>query len=186
MKIKGENLLFEIVKKMYCCLGERKFTRQVLANRNNELNYGQVKELWEDESRLVHGDFGKGEDWEASENHYSRINTVMRFKETDKVIDIGCGDGAIDNHIHVEELYGIDISESKLKEAKKKNPNYRYHNQSFLDELDFAGMELYNKYFSYGVFQYCKPEDADRLIRNSIEFILEKGNSELGGVYHRK
>lgn len=177
MKIKGENLLFIMIRKIYFCLGERKFKRDILSEKK-ELSYDQVKEVWEDEAKLVHGNM------EDAERYYSCINAVLEFKETDNVIDIGCGDGTIDSYIHVNRLYGIDISENKLNAARRKNPNYIYSKQNFLDEIDFDEINLYNKCFSYSVVQYCRPEDIDKLLKNSIDFILKTKKTE-GGVSHK-
>ena len=172
MKIKGEEFLFSIIKKIDTFLAERKFVREVVRNINKELSYKQVREIWEDELVKVHGDMTK------LQYYFSCINDVLEFKETDCVLDIGCGDGAIDSYINVNKLYGIDISQNKLTEAKKRNPKYVYQKQSFLDKISFIDDKI-NKCFSYGVVQYCKPEDVNKLIENSIVSILK--NLE-GGV----
>lgn len=165
LKVIGENYLYQIVSKLYNCLGKRKFVREVVGGK--ELNYEQVKEIWNDELTLVHGDMTK------SKYYFSCINEILEFTEKDNVVDIGCGDGTIDSYIQVNKLLGIDISENKLKEAKQKNPNYMYCVQSFLDEIKLNDLTSCNKCFSYGVVQYCKPEDIDKLIKNSLDVILK-------------
>lgn len=175
-KIKGENLLFEAVGKFHAYLGKRKFVRNVI-DKKDELTYEKVQQLWNDKKKLVQGDIMTN-----GQHYYSCVDEVMEFQETDNVVDIGCGEGTMDSFIHVNKLYGIDFSKSKLDEARKKNPKYTYHEQSFLDKIDPANHEIYNKCFSFSVFQYCKPEDADRLLQNSIDVVLKKTETTYGGV----
>lgn len=178
MKIPGENFFFEVIGKLHSRLGKRKFVREVIKN-DGELNYGQMRSYWNDKRHKVHGDMTN------PEYYFSCINEVLAFKEADNVVDIGCGDGIIDSYIHVNNLYGIDFSSSKLSEAKKRNPNYAYHEQSFLDRIVPADNIIYNKCFSYGVAQYCAPEDMDILLKNSIDCILGEQEKKYPGG-HRK
>lgn len=161
----GENLLWKFINKLYLYLGERRFVRGII-EKNVELTYEQVRNIWEDESVMVHGDMSK------PQYYYSCIDEVLNFEEKDCVLDIGCGDGIIDSYIQVDNLFGIDVSENKLAEAKKRNPRYIYQAQSFLDRIDCKEIKI-NKCFSYSVVQYCKPEDISMLIRNSIDVVLK-------------
>lgn len=149
--------------------------REVIRD-GRELDYGQMKAYWDDEQHKVHGDMTN------PEHYFSCIDEVLTFKETDSVVDIGCGDGRIDSYIHVNNLYGIDFSSSKLSEAQKRNPDYVYHEQSFLEKIDLVDDILYNKCFSYGVAQYCAPEDMEILLKNSIDCVLKNKKVTRGGI----
>ncbi len=56
----------------------------------------------------------------------SRINKLIKLaeiKETDKVIEVGCGAGHILERVPRGKLYGIDISEIQIKRAKERLGN---------------------------------------------------------------
>lgn len=49
-----------------------------------------------------------------------RINIVLPFLEG-KILDFGCGNGALANNISRENYYGYDVDEASIKAAKEKN-----------------------------------------------------------------
>ena len=165
---KAESLLWHCCKKMYEILGERRFCKAEL-NANELDDYDRKKEWWEDEKHKVHGDLSD------PVYYYNCIDEVMRFESEDNVVDVGCGDGLIDSYLpDGVNLFGIDFSNSKIEDAKSRNPEFVYRAQSFLDRIEPTfGC---NKCFSYGVLQYCKPEDVDVFIKNSIDSVMSTVN----------
>lgn len=165
----GEKLFFLISRKAYGYFGACKFSREVLGKNQLRRDYSDVKKKYTGDQKYMHGDMTN------PQYYFKCIDEVLAFQETDNVVDIGCGEGTIDSYICVNNLYGIDISPGNIENAKKKNPNYEYHEQNFIDEMNLPDDISYNKCFSYGVFQYCKPEDVEKLIKNSIDTILRDG-----------
>jgi ubiquinone/menaquinone biosynthesis C-methylase UbiE len=52
-----------------------------------------------------------------------KLIKLAEIKETDKVIEVGCGAGHILEKVPKGELYGIDISEIQIKRAKERLGN---------------------------------------------------------------
>lgn|GEM_PF-1708644 len=140
---------------------------------NIGIDYDETRTVWE--TKAVHPRF------DNPEEYYNYINKTLNFRKTDVVLDIGCGDGTLDSYLPCK-VFGIDVAKAKIEKAKRQNPGGNYLRQSFLDKFKFANSRI-NKVFSFTVFQYCKPEDADTLLRNSIEALDFRHLSE-GMVAH--
>ncbi len=90
--------------------------------------------------------WGQTEEWEdeciktrrSKENRNERLH-LFKIKKTDKVLDLGCGDGlnmGILSSMGVKSLTGIDISAKLLKIAKEENPKAKFF-QASAEKLPF-------------------------------------------------
>lgn len=137
---------------------------------NKEVSYKKCNELWEETARKVHGDIGE----KNISSMANRISQVLNLKDSDVILDIGAGDGRIDEYLKgkCKKILGFDFSASKVREAKNRNPECSYWNQSFLDKVQVK--ENIDKIFSFSVMQYCKPEDVKEFLTHQINICSQK------------
>lgn len=155
--------LFSFNKKMEENLAIKRFKQDI---NMSSLTYEDTKDIWNNNDTLVHADIGQ----DSMMMYHKRINDVIQAQTGDILCDIGCGDGNIDNLFsNISLLYGIDFASNKIEMARKLNPEFKYDCQSFLDPIRVPFP--INKVFSYGVMQYCKPEDIESFIRNSLNVL---------------
>lgn len=166
------NYVWLIADKTRKKLGEKRFLD--LVNENLNKSYDEVRLLWEKPETKVHGQTTPGVLKEMSR----LITEELCLVKEDRVLDIGCGDGQIDFFLKKKcaELSGFDFSETKINEAKARNKEVSYFVASFLEDYKEKCRNI-NKVFSYGVMQYCKPEDVETFIQHSVEVL--KGTSGL-------
>lgn len=135
------------------------------------MDYQKTKKHWEQDSITVHAD--------VSDESIKKLSQIIieycqpNMNET--ILDIGCGDGLVDHYIksHVRELHGFDFSEHLIKRAKENNPECQYWCQSFLEPV--KNNILYDKAFSFSVFQYCKPTDIELILKSSVNCLKSGG-----------
>lgn len=155
------------------------FVRYVDKINNTVLKDDSVKDLWEKDDTKVHESIEFGNIQRIAEY----IIKVTNLKKTDTVLDIGCGDGLVDEWIcdNVKKLYGFDFSSNKLEKAEKMNLEATYWEQSFLDVIDNGHFTegRPNKIFAFSVTQYCVENDLKRYFENQIDAL----NSGKGYVY---
>lgn len=86
---------------------------------------------------------------------------LLKSKETDRLLDYGCGTGRFYPYFSARsDYYGIDISQAMIKECQKAFPQAK--NRFVVaegEELPFADC-FFNKLICYGVFDACYQEDA--------------------------
>ncbi len=65
----------------------------------------------------------------SRKNFWSEFDVILKYiKNTDSVLDIGCGNGRFSKFFNKDKYLGIDFSDSLLKKAKAHNPLYKYLN----------------------------------------------------------
>lgn len=172
-RISGKNVISKI-------LNSGTFTQKIyfllyLKRINNiQADYLKCKSIWDKDETLVHGDVSP----EAMKKISEYIHDIIMPSKEDIILDVGCGDGVIDQFLYGEsqKYMGFDFSESKIRIAKKNNPKIDYWNQSFLDEIKTPTCIKPNKVFSFSVMQYCKKEDLYTFISNQINCLEKDGN----------
>ncbi|WP_061320772.1 class I SAM-dependent methyltransferase [Clostridium botulinum] len=134
------------------------------------ISYKKCNEEWEKESKKVHGQMS----FDSFKKYSEYINSLLNLNKYEDLLDIGCGEGSIDYFLKnkCKVLSGFDFSKNKLNKAIDKNAECKYWNQSFLDEYKYKN---FNKAFSFGVIQYCKPKDLEKFILNSVEAVKNTG-----------
>lgn len=154
---------------------EAYFVRRVV--KENGINYAACQKVWENAEVKVHGDISDS----AITAMAARVNERIELCENDVVLDVGVGDGRIDEKLkkYVKHYHGFDFSAQKLQEAKRRNPECNYWQQSFLEQI--PSIDDITKVFSFGVMQYCKPDDVSLFLKHQVDLC------PLGGdmiIYH--
>jgi len=91
-----------------------------------------LKEFYEDEEIFGH-------EWQGNRDRINKILKYVKKIKAKKVLDIGCGDGFLGNKIKRSvncEIYGTDISESALKQARSKGLKTKQTNSEKLPFKD--------------------------------------------------
>ena len=100
----------------------------------------------------------------------STISRALNFQKTDKLLDIGCGNGALSQYFFemISEFRGVDFSKHLIKIAKKyfeQPPKYIF---TKMDALTFVqndkNKKMYTKALIYGAFMYLSPKNAFTLL----------------------
>lgn len=103
-------------------------------------------------------------------------------KEPKKVLDIGCGTGALTNQIAElgHEVTGIDQSINMINQAKESYPDLSFLQEDILNPSD--QIRLYDVAFSNAVFHWIP--DQDLLLKNISEHLNVNGQliCEFGAV----
>ena len=98
------------------------------------------------------------------------IDSGLKFNQNDKVLDIGCGNGALATLLfdRLEYYVGVDFSEYLIKIAKE---NFEVPGKYLFKESDaLAYVEteenptIFTKAICYGVFSYFEKDVADSLL----------------------
>ena len=112
------------------------------------------------------------------------IRKALQFEESDVLLDIGCGNGALSQYFFgaIRGFQGVDFSEYLIEIARKyfeQEPNHVFTEMDALDFLKQASdRERYTKLLCYGAFTYF-PEDTARAILSE----LRQGYPRLGRVF---
>lgn len=133
------------------------------------------KQYWD--TRAVHNDMSS----KMFLAYYKDINNNLNFKENDKILSIGCGDGILDKVIYKQSnatIYGFDFSLKKIEEAKKNNTMGIYWVQSFIEDINVNKYDI-NKIYSFSVMQYCKPENLEIFFQRQLEFAVKQKHNEI-------
>ncbi len=130
----------------------------------------------------------KNYNWNPEEYETNSVNQKKWGKEiissinlngNERVLDIGCGDGALTKEIAISvekgEVLGIDSSIDMIKLAEKKYPNSTNHNLDFKC-IDARFLKLEGKFdliFSNEALHWIKDHDA--FLKNITSFLTDKG-----------
>lgn len=118
------------------------------------------------------------------------IDNGLDMQQTDNIVDIGCGNGALTCRFKdkVSHMLGIDRSEYLINVAKENFSfdNIEYHNGDALDVMkSIPDKTKYNKAMLYGVFSFFNDFDSKLL----LEFLMNEMNIDtvfLGNVRDRE
>ena len=127
-----------------------------------DMEYNKVREHWNDENATVHGDTSP----DVMKGYANHIAERLNLTRDDVLLSVGCGDGHVDSYLkdRVGKIDGCDFADTKVKAAQRRNPECNYWVQSFLDKYQCPPLGDVNKIYSFGVVQYCQPEDLHHLI----------------------
>ena len=83
------------------------------------------------------------------------IDTELYPQGAEKLLEVGCGSGALLTYFEnkCDNIYGIDFSKEMIKIAREKLP-YAKLNQTEANNLSIYQDGYFDKIFSYSVFQY--------------------------------
>ncbi|MBU0976178.1 MAG: class I SAM-dependent methyltransferase [Patescibacteria group bacterium] len=136
-------------------------------------NYKKIKKYYDK--------YGSEYDEERIEGYYSFINkieteTVKRYGEDKKTLEIGCGTGIILNEVNkfAKDAWGVDLSNGMLEAAKRKKLKVKQANATLLPFED----ELFDVVYSFKVLAHI-PEiektiaEIHRVTKDNGTVILE-------------
>ena len=110
------------------------------------------------------------------------VKNILDLKETDVVLDIGCGTGLISLALSpwVKEIHGLDISPKMIERAKKNCSEAT--NISFgvgkITDLEIPP-KTFNKVLAYSVLQYLSNEDEVLKAFQSLAMVLPENGVAL-------
>jgi SAM-dependent methyltransferase len=80
---------------------------------------------WEDRYASG-GNSGAGSRGRAARIKAQLVNSYVRQHRITEVLDIGCGDGYVARGFEIPDYLGVDISETALDLARRRNPTKRF------------------------------------------------------------
>ncbi|MBB6235514.1 2-polyprenyl-3-methyl-5-hydroxy-6-metoxy-1,4-benzoquinol methylase [Pedobacter sp. AK013] len=153
---------------------KNKFRRLLYTFVLSKFGFGNrvSKSIWEKQ-------FG-GKDWdylyaEAEKDHYLAIVDLFKKYGSDKVLDVGCGQGVLYHYIKAAEAgplnyLGIDISGNAVRKAKASFPETNFQ------QLDFDYQKLEGKFdviiFNETLYYFNRPLS---IIQKCIDENLNNG-----------
>jgi len=115
---------------------------------------------------------------------YPKILKKISLSREEKILDVGCGVGNLSKYLKGFNLYGCDLMESFVKQAKKKN--YKQVKVADVYNLPYKDNE-FDKILCFGVFEYINnPEKAMKELLRVCkgEIILNTPNYNSAGINH--
>lgn len=125
------------------------------------------KDFWGQVKRTVNG---KPITQEQIDSIVKTVCIHLKFKKTDNLLDIGCGNGALSVLFlkKINSLVGVDFSEyliSVAKENFEEKPNYTFHiGDAYKFIANYKGKEKISKALCYGTFAYFNFRTAERML----------------------
>lgn len=106
-----------------------------------------------------------------------------------KILEFGCGPGrmVIPFSNYANEVYGLDVSENMLTEAKKNCEKFGINNSYFLladDQLGSISGHKFDMVHSFIVLQHLNTKRGERFIQLLIDKIVDEGIGVLHLTYY--
>jgi len=104
------------------------------------------------------------------------IELVKKYsKTTDKIIDIGCGEGFVTRKVRAvrHHVYGSDLSSEMIDSAIKQSPDIKYWIQDIEHTKTFPNQHRFQIALSTLVFMYL--ENIDIALKNIHQYLRPKG-----------
>jgi len=125
------------------------------------------KDFWGQVKRTVNG---KPIAQDQIDMIVAAIESGLQFESQDKILDIGCGNGAL-SHLFfdkVSSLVGVDFSEYLIGIAKQHFevlPDFSFHLGDALAFLEkYESKHSFSKCICYGVFSYFDSSSAHKIL----------------------
>lgn len=128
-------------------------------DKSNEANTAQAKQFWTKEEAGKHYDkqFKNLIGWYVDTSESEPLEALIQDCRNLKVLDVGCGTGRhLSRFPAGNELYGVDLSESMLAEARVKNPGGTFEAAS-ADKLPYED-NTFDLVFSSRVIQHMRDQ----------------------------
>ncbi|MDB2657544.1 class I SAM-dependent methyltransferase [Crocinitomicaceae bacterium] len=103
----------------------------------------------------------KSEEWKKRAWMLNKFETYVSLASTNNVLDIGCGNGWMTNHIsnHSETITGVDVGTEELEQAARcfGNENVRF---ACTTDWSLLPKASYNLIYFAGSFHYFDPDES--------------------------
>ncbi len=114
------------------------------------------------------------------------INTYIRPKKGDRILDIGCGTGRILRYLPECDYLGADLSQKYIKRAKKRqfSGKTRFISSDVNEFLENSN-EQFDIIIGFGLLHHLDDEEAKKMVKRAKDSLLPGGRLvTLDGVYH--
>ena len=151
----------------------------------DDMSISELEKMWNNLYDTEYGNYGKlvnqtKELFIRPAWYYNFLFQNKPILNTDKVLEIGCGEG---NNIRmiaplVSEIHGIDISKSAIARAKKWFDNSKYKDIIKLkvgSSLDCYNDDYFDLIFAITVFQHTKRKIAIQYFKESYQKLKKGG-----------
>lgn len=114
------------------------------------------------------------------------VETYIRPKEGDRILDIGCGTGRILRYLPECDYLGADLSEQYIDRARKRVFAGRTRFiSSDINEFLSESKERFDIIIGYGLLHHLNDGEAVAMIRRAKDSLLPGGRLvTIDGVYH--
>jgi len=152
--------------------------------------------LWQDETMTYSCAYFKDEDDELKEAQLQKIDHILgklNLKEGEKLLDIGCGWGAL--AIRAAEVYnvqvlGITLSSEQEDEARKRVKQRNLEDKIEIRRIDYRDLAkegpLFDKIVSVGMFEHVGQEYIPKYFEAVNKMLKKGGLSLLHSITHLK
>jgi SAM-dependent methyltransferase len=112
------------------------------------------------------------------------INTYVRPKAQDKILDIGCGTGKILDYLPQCHYVGIDIEQKYIEHAKSQYGNRGIFLCNRLDKFDYKELNDFDIVIASGLLHHLDDQQAESAIKLARYALKPKGRLvTLDGCY---
>jgi len=129
------------------------------------------KDFWGQIKRTVNG---KAVSEDQIQMIINAIKSNLLINKNDKLLDLGCGNGALANYMFndINSYLGVDFSAPLLKVANdnfRKEPNFIFSESDICEFVTSdLGANKYTKVLIYGCFSYLTKENSHQLLLNLV------------------
>jgi cyclopropane fatty-acyl-phospholipid synthase-like methyltransferase len=134
---------------------------------NKTMTLGKWHKYWESQTSPLH----RSETREHYQQYGSELKILFENKVLDRVLEIGCGNGALYEHLgfnRADHYHGIDFSPGMLEVFKKNYPDVQLQ---CVDGAAYSDQDTYDLIFSNGVIQNFDIEMLDRHFSNIVKMM---------------
>lgn len=122
--------------------------------------------------------------WQGQHNHYpqacqslaDQIAQSSQLKSTDRVLDLGCGQGASLlhwlQHYHIQQLSAVELQPSCVKRIQKQLPQVQIHCGSF---LNLKALQLLNSFDVVLCIDAVYHSDLNSFLNSASSVLNSKG-----------
>ena len=155
---------------------------ELLYERDKLLSYRKINSAFKSVSPYFYGD-----EYEFYNLAFDATSEIIKFldsnynyklKNTDNILDIGCGVGRLERFIapYVKHIIGIDISNNMIKVAIDLLKNFK--NVSFNETFGDGSLKFVQEFdmiFSYGTFGFVEKNVIENYIKSGYKCLKPGG-----------